>query len=176
MSALPKQYNVDSPEELGRRIRAARKAQGLTQVDLAEIAGVGPRFLSELERGKDTVRLGLALKIARLVGLDPRLFDACSDLYANAWQRARFFILPTLQPAIVAGFFLALTLSIDDFVISYFTSGPESVTLPIFIWSAIKRGISPEINAIATLMIGTVLAAAAITLAFQYVRHRQRGE
>ena len=70
MSALPKQYNVDSPEELGRHIRAARKAQGLTQVDLAEIAGVGPRFLSELERGKDTVRLGLALKIARLVGLD----------------------------------------------------------------------------------------------------------
>ena len=70
MSALPKQYNVDSPEELGRRIRAARKAQGLTQVDLAEIAGVGPRFLSELERGKDTVHLGLALKIARLVGLD----------------------------------------------------------------------------------------------------------
>lgn len=70
MSAVPKQYNVDSPEELGRRIRAARKAQGLTQVDLAEIAGVGPRFLSELERGKDTVRLGLALKITRLVGLD----------------------------------------------------------------------------------------------------------
>ena len=70
MSAVPKQYNVDSPEELGRRIRAARKAQGLTQVDLAEIAGVGPRFLSELERGKDTVRLGLALKIARLVELD----------------------------------------------------------------------------------------------------------
>ena len=70
MSALPRQYNVDGPEELGRRIRAARKAQGLTQVDLAEIAGVGPRFLSELERGKDTVRLGLALKIARLVGLD----------------------------------------------------------------------------------------------------------
>ncbi|MEP4523587.1 MAG: helix-turn-helix domain-containing protein, partial [Alloalcanivorax venustensis] len=52
MSAVPRQYNVDSPEELGRRIRAARKAQGLTQVDLAEIAGVGPRFLSELERGK----------------------------------------------------------------------------------------------------------------------------
>lgn len=70
MSAVPRQYNVDSPEELGRRIRAARKAQGLTQVDLAEIAGVGPRFLSELERGKDTVRLGLTIRIARLVGID----------------------------------------------------------------------------------------------------------
>ena len=70
MSAVPRQYNVHSPEELGRRIRAARKAQGLTQVDLAEIAGVGPRFLSELERGKDTVRLGLTIRIARLVGID----------------------------------------------------------------------------------------------------------
>lgn len=70
MSTVPAKYTVDSPEELGRRIRAARKAQGLTQVDLAEIAGVGPRFLSELERGKDTVRLGLTLRIARLVGID----------------------------------------------------------------------------------------------------------
>ncbi len=80
MCPIPAKYNIDSPEELGRRIRAARKAQGLTQVDLAEIAGVGPRFLSELERGKETVRLGLALKIARLVGLDlfavPRGGDA----------------------------------------------------------------------------------------------------
>lgn len=113
------------------------------------------------------------LVYSRLVGLDERLFDAASDLYANAWQRACHFVLPTLQPAIVAGFFLSFTLSIDDFVISFFTSGPDSVTLPIFIWSAIKKGISPEINAIATLMIGAVLAAAAITLAFQYVRARR---
>ena len=70
MSAVPRQHKVGSPEELGRRIRAARKTQGLTQVDLAEIAGVGPRFLSELERGKDTVRLGLTIRIARLVGID----------------------------------------------------------------------------------------------------------
>jgi spermidine/putrescine transport system permease protein len=107
---------------------------------------------------------------SRLVGLDPRLFDACHDLYANAIQRARFFILPTLKPAILAGFFLAFTLSIDDFVISFFTAGPESTTLPIYIWSAIKKGITPEVNAAATVLIGAVFAAAIVMLAFQYVR------
>ncbi|MGN8199299.1 ABC transporter permease [Salinisphaera sp. RV14] len=107
---------------------------------------------------------------SRLVGLDSMLFEACHDLYANGWQRAWYFILPTLRPAIVSAFFLAFTLSIDDFVISFFTSGPESTTLPIFIWSAIKKGVTPEVNAIATLMIGAVFAAAAIALAFQYVR------
>src|SRR5699024_10754253 len=106
---------------------------------------------------------------SRLVGLDAKLFDACHDLYANAWQRAVHFIVPTLRPALLAGFFLAFTLSIDDFVISFFTSGPSSTTLPIYIWSAIKKGITPEINATASLVIGSVVAVAAITMAFQYV-------
>lgn len=110
------------------------------------------------------------LAYARLVGLDSGLFEACHDLYAGAWQRAWYFLLPILRPAIVSSFFLAFTLSIDDFVISFFTSGPDSVTLPIYIWSAIRKGISPEINAMATLMIGAVFAAAALALAFQYVR------
>lgn len=107
---------------------------------------------------------------SRLVGLDPGLFDACHDLYANAYQRARFFIIPTLRPALLAGFFLAFTLSIDDFVISFFTSGPNSTTLPIYIWSAIKKGITPEVNAAATVLIGAVFAVAAVAMAFQYVR------
>lgn len=110
------------------------------------------------------------LVYSRVVGLDDKLFDACHDLYANPYQRARFFILPTLQPAILAGFFLAFTLSIDDFVISFFTSGPQSTTLPIYIWSAIKKGVTPEINAIAAVMISAVFTVAIITLAFQYVR------
>lgn len=66
---------IDTPAALGQRVRLARKAQGLTQIELAEIAGVGTRFISELERGKDTVRLGLALRIARLVGLDLYAFQ-----------------------------------------------------------------------------------------------------
>ncbi|BBG29198.1 ABC transporter permease [Zymobacter palmae] len=97
---------------------------------------------------------------SRFVGLDPTLFDAAKDLYANPWKRMQLFILPSLKPSLVAGFFLAFTLSFDDFVISFFTSGPESVTLPIYIWGAIRRGVSPEINAIGALMIGGGLLAA----------------
>jgi spermidine/putrescine transport system permease protein len=111
------------------------------------------------------------LVYSRLVGLDPRLFDACHDLYANGLQRARFFIVPTLRPALLAGFFLAFTLSIDDFVISFFTAGPNSTTLPIYIWSAIKKGITPEVNAAATILIGAVFAVAAISMAFQYIKN-----
>lgn len=113
---------------------------------------------------------------SRLVGLDPELFNACKDLYANGWQRARYFIVPTLAPAIVAGFFLAFTLSIDDLVISFFTTGPGDTTLPIYIWSAIKKGVTPEINAAASILIGGVFAAAVFTMAFQYVRALTRRE
>ncbi|TQE98104.1 MAG: ABC transporter permease [Spiribacter salinus] len=104
---------------------------------------------------------------ARLLSLDPQLFEACHDLYASPWQRARFFILPVLTPAIVASLLLALTLSIDDFVISFFTAGPDSTTLPIYIWSAIKKGVTPEVNAIATLMIVGVFLVALSSLLLQ---------
>jgi len=107
------------------------------------------------------------LVYSRLVGLDATLFEAVQDLYAAPLQRAWHFLLPTLRPALVAGFFLAFTLSIDDFVISFFTAGPESATLPIFIWSAIKKGVTPEINAVSALMILAVFAAALAVLAAQ---------
>jgi spermidine/putrescine transport system permease protein len=107
------------------------------------------------------------LVYSRLLQLDPLLFEATQDLYATPWQRAWYFIIPTLQAALISSFFLSFTLSIDDFVISFFTAGPESTTLPIFIWSAIKKGITPEINAISTLMIGAVFTAAAISYAIQ---------
>ena len=113
---------------------------------------------------------------SRLVGLDPELFNACKDLYANGWQRARCFIVPTLAPAIMAGFFLAFTLSIDDLVISFFTTGPGNTTLPIYIWSAIKKGVTPEVNAAAAILIGGVFAAAAVAMAVQYVKALGRRE
>lgn len=113
---------------------------------------------------------------SRLVGLDPELFNACKDLYAGGWQRARFFIIPTLAPAIMAGFFLVFTLSIDDLVISFFTTGPGNTTLPIYIWSAIRKGVTPEVNAAAAILIGGAFAAAAITMAVQYVRALSRRE
>ncbi|SEN52536.1 ABC transporter permease [Halomonas caseinilytica] len=103
---------------------------------------------------------------SRFVGLDPTLFEAAKDLYATPFKRVLHFMLPTIKPALISAFFLSFTLSIDDFVISFFTAGPESATLPIYIWGAIKKGVSPEINAIASLMIGAVVVAAILSLFF----------
>lgn len=111
---------------------------------------------------------------ARLAGLDPYLFDAAHDLYADSVKSFFHLIVPVVRPAIIGGFLLGITLSIDDFTISFFTSGPGSVTLPIYIYSAIARkGITPEVNAIGTLMIGTIIAMALIH--FFITRHRERG-
>lgn len=93
----------------------------------------------------------------RLVTLDERLFDAAADLYAGSPQRIWFLILPLLVPSLVAAFLVCFTLSFDDFVISFFTAGPSSTTLPLYVWSALKKGVTPEINALATLLIGIVI-------------------
>lgn len=98
---------------------------------------------------------------ARLSGLDPNLFEASHDLYADGIKSFLYLIIPVVRPAIIGGFLLGITLSIDDFTISFFTAGPGSVTLPIYIYSAIaKKGISPEINALGTLMIGAIILLA----------------
>jgi len=98
---------------------------------------------------------------ARLAGLDPNLFEASHDLYANGIKSFFYLTVPVVRPAIIGGFLLGITLSIDDFTISFFTAGPGSVTLPIYIYSAVARkGISPEINALGTLMITTVMVLA----------------
>ena len=111
---------------------------------------------------------------ARLAGLDPYLFDAANDLYADGIKSFFHLIVPVVQPAIIGGFLLGITLSIDDFTISFFTAGPGSVTLPIYIYGAIARkGISPEINALGTLMIGTIIIMALVH--FFISRHRERG-
>ncbi|SDJ92574.1 ABC transporter permease [Billgrantia gudaonensis] len=103
---------------------------------------------------------------SRFVGLDPALFEAAKDLYASPAKRALHFMLPTIKPALISAFFLSFTLSVDDFVISFFTAGPESATLPIYIWGAIKKGVSPEINAVATLMLAAVAIVAIASLLF----------
>jgi spermidine/putrescine transport system permease protein len=110
---------------------------------------------------------------ARLAGLDPNLFEASHDLYADGIKSFFYLVVPVVQPAIIGGFLLGITLSIDDFTISFFTSGPGSVTLPIYIYGAIARkGISPEINALGTLMIATIIALAFVH--FFITRHRDR--
>lgn len=98
---------------------------------------------------------------SRLAGMDPAVEEAARDLGASGWQTFRHVTLPLIAPGVVAGALLAFTLSLDDFVVSFFTAGPGSTTLPILIYSSVKRGISPDINALSTLI---VLASIAGTL------------
>lgn len=111
---------------------------------------------------------------ARLSGLDPNLFEASHDLYANGLKSFFHLVLPVVQPAVLGGFLLGITLSIDDFTISFFTSGPGSVTLPLYIYGAIARkGISPEINALGTMMISVVILLAFVNFFFSLYRDRR---
>ncbi|MBN1315930.1 MAG: ABC transporter permease [Anaerolineales bacterium] len=90
---------------------------------------------------------------ARLAHFDITLEEAAQDLYANEWQTFRRVTLPLIMPGILGGALLAFTLSIDDFVITFFTSGPGSTTLPLRIYSMVKLGITPEINALSSMML-----------------------
>ncbi len=89
---------------------------------------------------------------ARLADMDTDLEEAAADLGANEWTAFRRITLPLLTPGIVAGALLAFTLSLDDFVITFFVAGPGSTTLPVRVYSMIKFGVTPEVNAISTLM------------------------
>ena len=90
---------------------------------------------------------------SRLVGMDPAIEEASHDLGATSWQTFRHVTFPLTLPPIVAGAMLAFTLSLDDFVVSFFTTGPGATTLPILIYSSVKRGITPDINALSTLIV-----------------------
>ncbi len=90
---------------------------------------------------------------SRLTILNNDTLEAGLDLGANNIQIIRLIILPFVKPAITASFLLAFTLSLDDFVITFFTSGPNSITLPVKIYSMVRFGITPEINAVSTLLI-----------------------
>jgi ABC-type spermidine/putrescine transport system permease subunit II len=93
---------------------------------------------------------------ARLQGFDRRLEWAAADLGANGRQTLRHIVLPLIAPAIIAGALLSVTLSIDEFVVTFFTIGPQ-LTLPLFIITQIKFGVTPEVNALATLiLVGTL--------------------
>ncbi|MCD7096869.1 ABC transporter permease subunit [Stenotrophomonas sp. MMGLT7] len=93
---------------------------------------------------------------SRLTLLDRSLEEAAMDLGARPWRVFFLITLPLIAPALLAGWLLAFTLSLDDLVIASFTSGPGSTTLPMLIYSKVKLGITPEINALATLIISVV--------------------
>jgi spermidine/putrescine transport system permease protein len=90
---------------------------------------------------------------SRLVSLGREVEEAARDLFASTSYLLRRVTLPLLLPGIVAGGMLAFTLSLDDFVISFFTAGPDSVTLPLYIFAAVRRGVTPQIHALSTLVL-----------------------
>lgn len=93
---------------------------------------------------------------SRLVSFDRSLEEAALDLGATPFETFRLITLPIIAPAVIAGWLLAFTLSLDDLVIASFTAGPSATTLPMKIFSAVRLGVSPEINALSTIMIGIV--------------------
>ena len=90
---------------------------------------------------------------SRLVSIGRDVEEAARDLFASTPYLLRRVTIPLLLPGIVAGAMLAFTLSLDDFVISFFTAGPESITLPLFIFAAVRRGVTPQIHALSTLVV-----------------------
>jgi putrescine transport system permease protein len=130
------------------------------------------------QRGIDTITLahipfGMAYAIvvirARLSQLDPSLEEAAADLGATPWRTFLRVTLPLLMPAIMAAWLLAFTLSLDDVVIASFVTGPGASTLPIVIFSSVRLGVSPQINALATLL---VLAVAVLIVAATLLMQR----
>jgi spermidine/putrescine transport system permease protein len=104
---------------------------------------------------------------SRLVGFNRQLEEASKDLGASEWQTFWNVILPFMMPGLVAGALLAFTLSLDDFVITFFTSGPETVTFPVKVYSLVRRGVSPEINAASTVLIVITVIATIVAMKLQ---------
>jgi spermidine/putrescine transport system permease protein len=95
---------------------------------------------------------------SRFAGMDESLTEAARDLGATPWQAFRLVTLPLIMPGVVAGALMAFTLSIDDFVITFFTAGVGSSTLPLQIYTMVKIAVTPEVNAVSTLLMLLTLA------------------
>lgn len=119
----------------------------------------------DLDRGMITIILAhttfsmayvAVVVTSRLVSFDRSLEEAALDLGCNAWDAFRLVTLPIIAPSVISGWLLGFTLSLDDLVIASFTSGPSATTLPMKIFSAVRLGVNPEINALSTILISFV--------------------
>jgi spermidine/putrescine transport system permease protein len=111
---------------------------------------------------------------ARAANMDPHLEEAARDLGSSAWEAFRYVTLPLLMPAVAAGAMLAFALSFDDLVVTTFNAGVGSSTLPLYIYSKIRFGVTPEINAISTIIVA--VTAVAILVAWRLGSFRGDGE
>jgi putrescine transport system permease protein len=107
---------------------------------------------------------------SRLVQMDVSVEEAAMDLGARPWKVFLVITLPIIAPALVSGWLLAFTLSLDDLVIASFVSGPGATTLPMVVYSSVRLGVSPQINALATIIVGVVTVG---ILAAGWLMHRQ---
>ncbi|MBS0362524.1 MAG: ABC transporter permease subunit [Proteobacteria bacterium] len=117
-----------------------------------------PRGFWTVTLSHATVTIGYATVVirARLASVDPSLEEAARDLGCPPAQAFLKATLPVIAPAVAAAWMLAFTLSLDDLVVASFTSGPGATTLPMRLYSAVRLGVNPEINAVSTLLIGAV--------------------
>lgn len=120
-----------------------------------------------------TMALVIVIVRARIAGMDRALIEASADLYASPWGTFWQVTFPQIFPAVLAGFLLSFTFSFDDFIIAFFVAGSET-TLPIYVFSSIRRGVTPEINAIGTMVLAVSLSL--LILAQVLLRRRQRRE
>lgn len=104
---------------------------------------------------------------ARLANFNRELEEAAKDLGATEWQTFRDVLIPFMRPGLVAGGLLAFTLSLDDFVITFFTSGPDTVTFPVKVYSMVRFSVTPEVNAASTVLIVITLALTAFAMWLQ---------
>ncbi|MEX2503586.1 MAG: ABC transporter permease [Egicoccus sp.] len=104
---------------------------------------------------------------ARLAGLDRSLEEAAADLYASRWVAFRRVTLPLIAPGVAGGALLALTLSLDDVVITSFVAGPGSTTLPVYVFGLVRRGVTPLINAVSVLMLAGSMLLVLLSLLLQ---------
>lgn len=109
---------------------------------------------------------------SRLVAIGREVVEAARDLFASNWYLLRKVMLPLLMPGIIAGGMLAFTLSLDDFVISFFTAGPDSQTLPLFIFAAVRRGVTPQIHALSTLVM--LITVILVVLTERFTRSKEK--
>ncbi len=104
---------------------------------------------------------------ARLASFNKEQEEAARDLGANEWQAFRDILLPHLRPALIAGGLLAFTLSLDDFVITFFTSGPDTITFPVKVYSMLRFSVTPEVNAASTMLILLTIVLMALMMVIQ---------
>ncbi|MEI3611348.1 ABC transporter permease [Pseudogracilibacillus sp. SO30301A] len=97
--------------------------------------------------------------LARMAGFDRSLEEAAKDLGANEWQTFWRVTFPLIFPGVLAGALIVFTMSLDEFEVAFFTSGPSSSTLPVLIYSMVRHGVSPEINALSTILIVLIMLA-----------------